>query len=582
MLASRARPAADAVAWAAVLAWAAVVAWASALAAVLLWPITRTGYLLGHDMVFTPRQPLDLASIGLSTGSPRAVPVDALVALAERVADGAVVGRLALVLPAVAAGIGAAALLRDAGIAGRLAACGFAIWNPYVVERLGLGQWALLWCYAALPWLVLAVSRVHGRWAWPARAAALAAASITPTGGLVAVVTAVATAAGTRRSRREVAGVAALAVTMQLAWLVPAAVSTASGTSDPAGIAAFAARAERPGGVLLTLLGGGGIWDRDVTPGSRCGALAWLGLAVLVAAAVVGSGRLRALLGRRLTMTLVWLAAAALLLAVLASVPGGRWLLERAVAHVPGAGLLRDAQKWLLPFVLLEALLAGAAIDVLARRLRAAPGAAAAVVVAGLAVPVLLLPDGPAALRPTLRPVHYPHDWAAARQVARGGDAVVLPFQTYRAFAWAPGRTVFDPASALVDTPTVQDDLLVVSGRVIAGEDLRARRVAAALDGGPGLASRLATFGIRWVIVEHGTPGTVPALDGLVAAHTGPDVSVFRVPGAVPAPVVSTGRIVAVAMGDAAAGSALVGTFLWVLIRKRRDQRPQWVTPDRL
>src|SRR3954454_1659672 len=112
---------------------AVVVAWAVALAALLLWPIARSGQLLGHDMVFTPRQPLNLASIGISSASPRAVPLDALVALAERVL-GAGVGRLALIVPLVAAGIGAAALLSGSSLAARLTACGVAIWNPFVVE----------------------------------------------------------------------------------------------------------------------------------------------------------------------------------------------------------------------------------------------------------------------------------------------------------------------------------------------------------------------------------------------------------------------------------------------------------------
>ncbi|MDQ2749164.1 MAG: hypothetical protein M3Y44_06525, partial [Actinomycetota bacterium] len=159
--------------------WAGVAAWAAVLAAVLLWPITRAGYLLGHDMVFTPRQPLDLASIGVSTASPRAVPLDALVALAERVLDGAVVGRLAVIVPLVAVGVGAAALLGSRSLSARLASCTLAIWNPFVVERLALGQWALLWAYAALPWLILVILRCRGARMWFAAAVAVAAASIT-------------------------------------------------------------------------------------------------------------------------------------------------------------------------------------------------------------------------------------------------------------------------------------------------------------------------------------------------------------------------------------------------------------------
>src|SRR4051794_38427789 len=147
-----------------------VLACATIMATVLLWPLTRSGYLLGHDMVFTPRQPLGLASIGVSSASPRAVPLDALVALAERLVDGAVVGRLALLLPVVAAAIGAAKLLDTTSLPARLAASAAAVWNPFVVERLALGQWALIWAYAALPWIVVAVSRGRGRAGWLARA----------------------------------------------------------------------------------------------------------------------------------------------------------------------------------------------------------------------------------------------------------------------------------------------------------------------------------------------------------------------------------------------------------------------------
>src|SRR5207302_1902607 len=88
--------------------WHAVRGTALLLAGVLLWPLTRSGYLLGHDLVFTPCQPLDLPALGLSSAAPRAVPLDALVALAGRFLDGAVIGRLAVVLPLVAAGIGVA------------------------------------------------------------------------------------------------------------------------------------------------------------------------------------------------------------------------------------------------------------------------------------------------------------------------------------------------------------------------------------------------------------------------------------------------------------------------------------------
>jgi hypothetical protein len=542
-----------------------VVLWAAALCALLFWPLTRSGYLLGHDLVFTPHQPLDLASIGLSSASPRAVPLDALVALAERAVDGAAIGRIALVLPVLAAGVGMATLLGSLHLAARLAACTVAVWNPFVIERLAIGQWALLWSYAALPWLIAALAR---RRSLPLAVLAVAAASITPSGGIVATIVAITVATGVRCRSRDVLVLAGSAVVLQLPWLVPAMVSSASATSDSAAVAAFAARGEFAGGPLLTLLGGGGIWNADVVPPSRGGALPWLGLVLLGVAAVFGARRLRVLIGARLTATLFVLSAVGLIVAIASSVPGVDGIVRAAVEHVPGAGLLRDAQKWVMPLVLLEALLVGAAVDRLADRVRSANWSAV-LVVAAVTVPVLLLPDGAAPVHTTVRPMHFPPDWSRVVALARGGDAAVLPFASYRTFPWAPGRwSSLDPAPRLLQVPVVVSDRLAVSGRLLRGEDPRAAAVATALRSGTELSSRLADLGIEWVVVENDTPGSTPSLVGLHLRYRGPAVSLYRVAFAADPPHVAPMKIAVVIVADAlaallvliaAAASAAVG-----------------------
>ncbi|HEU5266202.1 MAG TPA: hypothetical protein VFU35_05855 [Jatrophihabitans sp.] len=536
----------------------------------LLWPITRAGYLLGHDMVFTPRQPLDLASIGLSTASPRAVPLDALVALAERVIDGAVVGRIAVIVPLLAAGLGTAVLLAGCSLAARLAACGLAIWCPYLVERMALGQWALVWAYAALPWLVLAIRHGRGWPGWLWRALALAAAAVTPTGGLIGAATLITVTAVLGRSRRELAAACGLAVLLQLPWLVPALVGPADVVSDPLGVTVFAARAEHPGGAALSLLGGGGIWDAEVVPGSRNGPLAWLGLLLVVGAAWYGWRRLVQVLGKRLVAALAGLALAGLLLAVVSSLPGGDALMRTVVAHVPGTGLLRDAQKWVMPLVLLEALLAGTAIDRAARRLRSLPWRMV-LLVGSLAVPIVVLPDAAATMRPSFEPVRYPGDWAHVVDRARGGEATVVPYASYRLFGWAPGRSVLDPAPRLLQLPTVVDDRLVVSGRRLRGEDSHARAVGAALR--TGSARRLADLGVEWVVVEHGTPGDTPDLTELRLLYTGRDLSLYRVPGAIASRPVRTVQVVLVLVIDGLvvlALATLAGAALGSALRRPR------------
>ena len=158
----------------------------------LTWPMwTAGGYGLARDMVFTPRAPWTLDAIGMGTSLPRAVPLDVVLAMATSLVDGAVVFRVAIAGVLLLAGWGAHRLVADlvpgAPVTARFVVAVAAVWNPYVVERLALGQWALLAGYAALWWLLPAVRRVLAgdRRGWPAVVAWTWLGSLTPTGGAV-------------------------------------------------------------------------------------------------------------------------------------------------------------------------------------------------------------------------------------------------------------------------------------------------------------------------------------------------------------------------------------------------------------
>jgi hypothetical protein len=116
----------------------------------------------------------------------------------------------------------------------------------------------------------------------------------------------------------------------------------------------------------------------------------------------------------------------------------------------------------------------------------------------------------------------------------------------------------------------VVDDTLVVGGRVIPGEDRRAAAAAGAI-GDPAALDRL---GIGWVLVEHGTPGDVPAaaLAGLTRVHDGRWLALYRVPreAAGPAPAVTGGTAarVAVIATDAAVLVLILGAGV-LLLRRR-------------
>ncbi|HEV8156947.1 MAG TPA: hypothetical protein VGP67_15580, partial [Gaiellales bacterium] len=115
-----------------------------------LGPGLRLGFLLSYDMVFVPRMPFSTALPGLAP--PRAVPSDLVIAAASRVVPGDIAQKLVLLAIFVLGCAGVAALLDTEPLLARLAGGIFYAWNPYVGERLIIGQWALLLGYAGLPW----------------------------------------------------------------------------------------------------------------------------------------------------------------------------------------------------------------------------------------------------------------------------------------------------------------------------------------------------------------------------------------------------------------------------------------------
>ena len=390
------------------------------LALVVLGPLLGNGYLLLRDAVSTPRSYLTDSALGLGDAAPRAVPQDWLLAVLSPVVDGGVVVKVILAGALWAAGCGAAALARrllGGGLAPQLVAATVAVWNPYVAERLLQGHWSLLAGYAALPWTALAAQRIRiapesrlervasagtpapgatasGRQAgrtrrvpeadaappktaapdygsrrrrigpmlpgWLALGGTLAAAGLTPTGAVLAGCVAVLLV-----GRRNVLGTLGLWCLASAPWLVAVALSGAGvEPSDPAGIAAFAARAEPGLGTIGSLAGLGGIWNAQAVPGSRTTLFALAGTVVLLAVVALGVRRVAArgnphdegepphdaeppdamtLHARR---TLLLIAGVAIVLPALGATGWGIHLGEVLVAHVPGAGLLRDTQKY--------------------------------------------------------------------------------------------------------------------------------------------------------------------------------------------------------------------------------------------
>jgi hypothetical protein len=549
-------------------------AWCTVLTAVMMAPLARPGFLVNYDMVTGPDQRLVPDALGLGSGPPRAVPQDAVLAVVTSLVPGGVVYRVALLGLIFGAAFGAGRLVTRAGTPAQLVAASAYAWNAYVAERLAIGHWTVLVAYAVLPWLLrAALAARRGEPGALARMLLLVAlASLTPTGGLLAAPLAIALVRG-RARLGALAGSAAL----QVPWLLPALLSPVAMVSDPAGAEAFAARADSPLGLAGSLLTLGGIWNADVVPDSRALVSATVLTLAWVTLAVLGVRRLPATVGRAGSLVLAGLAVAGMLLALSGTFGG---LLGWMIEHVPGAGLLRDGQKFLAWYAL--ALAPAAALGaarlgelVVDRTARLVP--AAAVTTAMALVPVMALPDLAWGVWGRLSPVEYPVSWAHARDVLRQSDAsgalVVLPYQPFRAFPWNDNRTALDPLPRFVGVETVRPDALTVAGRRLSGEDPRAAAVEQALastDPVPGLLAS----GVGWIAVQHDTPGTVSTdlVDRLTPVLVTGVLDLYRVPGK-PAEWTQRPPVVPVIAADVGVALLVLALGVRVVVRIGRDER---------
>jgi hypothetical protein len=525
------------------------------LGTLALGPGLGRGFLLSYDMVFVPRPPFNAAVFGLSGTLPRAVPSNAVVAAAALALPADIVQKLLLLAIFVLACSGAAALLSGEHWLAGLAAGVFYAWNPFVAERLILGQWALLLGYAGLPWVLRSLTG-PARDEW--RRTALLALALVPAavGGFAAMsisalvaVPAAASAAGQTTGQRLRSVTTALSVLalLSLPWLIPS-LARAVHTS-PAGVDAFAARADTPFGSVGSLLMLGGAWNAQTVPtGYGGGASAfWLALAL----AAVGC---YAALGRRRWPGLTVAAAAGLALACAGVTGAGRDVLRSMIAFWPGFAVLRDSQQFVAPLALAEAAGFGLGVAWLMRPdyglgrndRRAVRGAAAAL----LAAPIALLPGLAWGAAGRLEPVQYPAAWSTARAVIDGdrgaGGVLLLPWAAYRRFGWNGDEAVLDPWPQLLRRGVIWNDGLQIGGGItVPPENPQASALNRLILSAAPLTGQLRVVGIRYVVVDAGFARTLPTaagtsstvsypyrrrLPGCTVVLATPDLVVYRVP----------------------------------------------------
>ncbi|MEJ7633449.1 hypothetical protein [Aeromicrobium sp.] len=561
---------------------AVVPVWAATLALAVCVPLFARGYVLTYDMVWVPQLDLDRPEIwGLGTGLPRAVPSDAVVALLDTVLPAALVQRLVLFAALSLLALGTARLLRERPLVAQLSGATLAVWNPFIAERLVLGQWPLLLALAAFPWLIGALGGKDGP-RWAVAVIALAATALTPATGVMGVLIAV-----TAAWRRGVVTVVLLAALVNGPWIVAGLLRASISRTDPAAVKLFELQPEGHFGRLGSALTLGGVWNTEVVPTSRTLWIAVL-IAVVIGAVIVVGLVMMWRDDRRLLAVLGMSGAIGLAIALLG------WLapelVTKVVADVPAGGLIRDGTRWLAMLVPLEAVAFGAGVHAVFHRFEFTAWELPVVVLAVM-LPLTAIPDLAWGVGGRLDPSTYPASWSDARRVIEKartpGDILVLPFSAYRRPSWNDDTPVLDPAGRYFDRATVVNDELVVSGRTIAGEDPRARRVGRVLQG-EAVTRGVARQGIGLVVVETDALGARESLRQLRGARelavSGNDLRVFAIPGARPEPVdegdrrlmIGTWGVAALTLLVALIGAVRAGASRW---RRRHAETPPRVRP---
>lgn len=507
------------------------------------------GYALLGDSVAVPTQDLLPWMWGGTDAPPRSVPQDVLVAMLDNVLPGALIQRITIFAGLVLLGLGVGNLLRGRSAFEQAAAATVAMWSTFVYERTLMGHWGLLLGVAAIPWTMRAAADLRA--SRPGSLTRLTAwtllGSLVPTAGALQVAAAVLVLLwpGPESRRGAVPGVAAV-VGVQLVWIIPGLRNPGQGSSAASDV--FGLRAEGIAGPVLTALGTGGIWTASVVPDSRLGPMAVIAPLVLLVVAALGVSRL-GFVARPIIGPLVGLSVAGLVWAILTAVPTAASA-AAAVESLPGGGLLRDAQKWLAPWVILLAVAAGLGLGRVREHMRGSdawwPGTLLL-----LLVPVLLLPDLAFGAWGRLAPAAYPVEWDEVRAVLAAsdeqGDVVSLPWSAFRSYDWNEGRTVLDPAPRYMPRTVVTDSrLLVQDGAellVVESDDPRSSAVGDALRA-PDAPQALRELGIGWVLWQKDQPGTPghPAVPpgelttGSSPALDSPGLALYRLAGPVEEP----------------------------------------------
>jgi len=484
----------------------------SVLTVLVMLPLLHGDVLLldwhvtGHGSVL-PRTARGLDG-GVAAGAPSAA---ALMLLARLLAGST--GWLPIAACLIVAGLGASRLTRATApnFSVRLLAGLSYAFNPFVFDRIAVGQVGVLLGYALLPFAAASMLRASeaggverlGAAGWWAAMVAFSVHFLW-IGGVVVLAVVVVRRARPRAllwSAASVGTVAVLSAYLFFAQLGAGRPVTV-GASD---VAAYATRSDARLGLFGNVLGLYGFWrqgprlPKDVVP-------IWPALlvAILVVAAVGAFSALRDAERRPLAGVLLLSGTAGYFLALGTQGPTGplfRFLFD----HVPLFQVMREPQKFLCLTALAYAVLFGWGAQQLLTWARQDRAMRLAVGVLVVALPLAYSPTFVNGLSGQVRGVNVPAGFAAAdRLMGDGpGQVLVLPWHQYLGFPWSHG-VIANPAPVLFHRDVIVGDNVELPGVYSTSTSSRSGYLQSRYAQGAAqsdFGSAVAAVGVRYVVV---------------------------------------------------------------------------------
>lgn len=371
-----------------------LIIYATALIALLLWPFFLPGFLGLRDMVILDHPALTESAFGLGDTPARNAPQDGFLALIGTILPAGWVARV-LILGSAALGAYLATLwVKDPNHQWqKAAAITLTLWNPFVIERLLQGHWSLVMAAWLLPGIAVVTQS-------SSKAALVALCSLTPTGLVLAILTALWTSPQRWRNYGFFLTIGGL---LSLPWLVPSVLTPPL----KFGTAAFVARAEAHVGTVGSLLGLGGIWNQAATPDSRNAGFAVFGVALFF------------ILTRWMPKREGALAALGLICCLFMTFGPVEWV----TTEIPGAALFRDSHKLII--LMLPAMVAAASRAGISHPTSSTRTRLSFLPAIVLALAIMQAPDAPLAMR-ALTPHTSPGPWQQLEGTTLNADSAGL------------------------------------------------------------------------------------------------------------------------------------------------------------